>query len=88
MGDTNLIYSPIQLWMANQYYIYLVGRMKFFEVDLDGVKTIVDFGIIEIMGEKDPYPTLLDIDWVNENYVVIDIKRENMTLEYDDMKIT
>jgi hypothetical protein len=39
--------------------------------------------VIEIMGEKDPYPTLLGIDWAYENYVVIDLKKETMTFESD-----
>jgi hypothetical protein len=58
------------------------------ELDLDGVKTIVDFEVIEIMGEKDPYPALLGIDWAYENYVVIDLKKETMTFESDGMKVT
>jgi hypothetical protein len=57
MGKPKLIYSPIQLWMANQYCIYLVGRLQNIEVDLAGVKTMEDFEVIEIMGEKDPYPS-------------------------------
>jgi len=48
--------------MANQYCIFPVGRLQNIEVDLDGVKTVVDFKGIEIIGEKDPYPSLLGID--------------------------
>jgi hypothetical protein len=66
----------------------LVGRLQNIEVDLVGVKTIVDFEVIEIMGEKDPYPTLLGIDWAYENYAVIDLKKETMTFESDGMKVT
>jgi hypothetical protein len=88
MGKPKLVYSPIQLWMANQYCIYPVGRLQNVEVDLDGVKTMVDFEVIEIMGEKDPYPTLLGIDWAYENFVVIDLKKEIMTFEADGMKVT
>jgi hypothetical protein len=40
------------------------------------------------MGEKDPYPALLGIDWAYKNYVVIDIKKETMTFESDGMKVT
>jgi hypothetical protein len=88
MGKPKLIYSPIQLWMANQYCIYPVGRLQNIEVDLAGIKTIADFEVIEIMGEKDPYPTLLGIDWAYENYIVIDLKKEIMTFEVDGMKVT
>jgi hypothetical protein len=42
MGNPKLVYSPIQLWMVNQYCIYPVGRLQNVEVDLVGIKTVVD----------------------------------------------
>jgi hypothetical protein len=48
--------------MENQYCIFLVGRLQNVEIDLVGVKTVVYFEVIEIMGEKDPYPNLLGIN--------------------------
>jgi hypothetical protein len=87
MGKPMLVYSPIQLCMVNQYCIYPVGRLENVEVDLARVKTVVDFEVIEIMGEKDPYPSLLGIDWAYDNYVVIDLKKESMTFEVDGMKV-
>jgi hypothetical protein len=38
MGKPKLVYSPIQLCMANQYCIYPIGRLQNVEVDLAGVK--------------------------------------------------
>jgi len=32
------------------------------EVDVVGVKIHIEFKVIDIMGDKDPYPTLLGID--------------------------
>lgn len=43
MGKPQLIFSPIQLRMANQYRIFPIGRLKNVEVDLAGVKTTADF---------------------------------------------
>jgi hypothetical protein len=57
------------------------------EVDLVGVNIVADFEVIEIMGDKDPYPTLLGIDWAYINYVVIDLKKESMTFEADGMQL-
>jgi hypothetical protein len=74
--------------MVNQYCIYPVGRLQNVQVDLDGVQTMANFEVIEIIGEKDPYLALLGIDWAYENYVVIDIKKELMTFEADGMKVT
>ena len=61
--------------------------MENVEIDVAGVKTIVDFEVIEIMGDKDPYPTLLGIDWAYENYAVIELKKDTMTFEVDRIKV-
>jgi hypothetical protein len=42
-----------------------VGRLQNVEVDLVGVKIVANFQVIEIMGEKDPYPAMLGIDTPN-----------------------
>jgi hypothetical protein len=47
--------------MANQYCIFPIGRLENVEIDVAGVKTVADFEVIEIMGDKDPYPALLGI---------------------------
>jgi hypothetical protein len=39
------------------------------------------------MGDKDPYPTLLGINWDYENYAMIDLKRYTMTFEADKIKV-
>lgn len=62
LGKPQLTFSPIQLLMANQYYIFPIGILEDIEVDVVGVKTNAHFEVINIMGEKDPYLTLLGID--------------------------
>ena len=62
LGRPRLTYSPIQLWMANQYYILPIDKLEEVEVDITGVKTYTDFEVIDIMGDKDLYPALLGID--------------------------
>ena len=57
------------------------------DIDVAGVKTVADFEVIKIMGDNDPYPTLLGIDWAYDNYVVIDLKKETMTFEDDGIKV-
>ena len=39
------------------------------------------------MGGTDPYPTLLGIDWVFENYVAIDLKKELMIFEDGEVRV-
>jgi len=65
--------------MANQYCIFPIGRLEGVEVDVAGVNTWADFEVIEIVGDKDPYPALLGIDWAFDNYAVMDLKRKTMT---------
>jgi hypothetical protein len=73
--------------MANQYCIFPIGRLENVEIDVVGVKTIAHFEVIKIMGDKDPYPTLLGIDWDYENYAVISLKKYTMTFEADGIKV-
>jgi len=52
-----------------------------------GVNTVEELKVIEIMGDKYSYPTLLGIDWAYKNYVVINLEKESMTFEVDGMKV-
>ena len=74
--------------MANQYCIFPIGRLEGVEVDVAGVKTYTDFEVIDIMGDKDPYPALLGIDWAFENYTIIDLKKELMIFEDGELRVT
>jgi hypothetical protein len=87
LGKLRLTYSPIQLRMENQYCIFPIGRLENVEIDVAGVKIVVDFEVIEIMGDKDPYPVLLGIDWAYDNYAVIDLKKDTMTFEAEGIKV-
>jgi hypothetical protein len=87
LGKPRLTYSPIQLRMENQYCIFPIGRLENVEINVAGVKTVADFEVIEIMGDKDPYPTLLGIDWAYDNYAVIDLKKDTMTFEAEGIKV-
>jgi hypothetical protein len=85
MGKRNLVWSPIQLRLANQYIIYPIGRLEQVEVNIEGVKTKVYFEVIEIMDDSDPYPALLGIDWAFENNVVLNLKKRQMSFEMDTL---
>ena len=65
-----------------------IGRLEGVEVNIAGVKTYTDFEVIDIMGDKDPYPALLGIDWVFENYAIIDLKKELMIFEDGEVRVT
>ena len=87
MGKPQLKYFPIQLRMENQYFVLPIGRLENVEVDVVGMKTHTEFEVIDVMGDRDPYPKLLGIDWAYENYTVIDIKKELEILEVDRLRV-
>lgn len=87
MGEPKLVYSLIQLCMENKYRICQIGRLEGVEVDLVGVITIVDFKVIKIMDEKDPYHAMLGIDRVFYNYAIIYLKGETMMFEADGTRV-
>ena len=74
--------------MANQYCIFPIGRLEGVEVDVAGVKTYTDFEVTDIMGDKDPYPAFLGIDWAFGNYAIIDLKKELMIFEDGEVRVT
>ena len=58
-----------------------LGRFLNVPVDIDGVCTVADFKVIEIIDDSNPYPSLLGIEWAMENAVVINLKKRHMTFK-------
>ena len=81
MGRPTLEWSPIQLILANYQKIVPLGRFPSILVDIDGVSTLADFEVIEIIDDSNPYPALLGIEWAIDNYVVINLKNRQMNFE-------
>jgi hypothetical protein len=81
MGEATLGYSPVQLKLANQHKVLPIGRLKGVTIDLDGVRTKVDFKVIEIVDGTTPYPTFLYLDWAFENQAIINLKMRKMTFK-------
>ena len=75
MGKPTLEWSPIQLRLANQQKIVPLGRFPNVPVDIDGVCTVADFEVIEIIDDSNPYPALLGIEWALDNDAVINLKK-------------
>jgi hypothetical protein len=87
MGKPNLVWSSIQLQLANQYKIYPIGWLEQVEVNIEGVKTKAEIEVIEIMDESDPYPALLEIDWAFDNNAVLNLKKCHMSFEFDTVRV-
>ena len=81
MAKPILSFSPIQLRLANQQRVIPLGRMSNIPVDLEGLCSLADFEVIEIIDDSMPYPTLLGIDWAFKNQVIINLKKKTMSFE-------
>jgi hypothetical protein len=88
MGQSKLIWSPIQLRLENQHKIIPIGRLTGVSVSIDGVHNMADFEVIEIVDGSTPYPTLLGLDWAFDNQTIIDLKKRQMIFEVEDLKVT
>ena len=87
MGKPTLAWSPIQLRLANQQRIVPLGRFLSVQIDIVGVSTVVDFEVIEIIDESNPYPALLGIEWAMENAAIINLKKRQMIFEGRDLRV-
>jgi hypothetical protein len=87
MGEPTLGYSPVQLKLENQHRVLPIGRLKGVTVDLDGVHTMEDFEVIEIVDGTTPYPTLLGLDWEFDNQAIINLKTRKMTFESGEYRV-
>ena len=87
IGKPTLEWSPIQLILANQQNIVPLGRFPSVPVDIDGVSTLVDFEVIEIIDDSNPYLSLLGIEWALNNDAVINLKTRQMTFEGKGLRV-
>ena len=81
MGNPTLGWSPVQLRLENQAKVQPIGRVSNLVVDIEGMKTHVDFDVIEVVEDGGSYLTLQGIGWDNDSMVVIDFKKCIMTFE-------
>lgn len=75
MARPTLQWSPIQLQMENQQKILRMGRLQGVAVDIEGANTKINFEVIEIVVDSNPYPMLLGIEWAMDMNGVINLKR-------------
>jgi hypothetical protein len=75
------------LKLANQHIALPIGRLKGVAIYLDGVRTMEDFEVIEIVVGTTPYPTLLGLDWVFYNQAIINLKTRKMTFESSEYRV-
>jgi hypothetical protein len=82
-----LVYSSVQLKLANQQRVLPIGRLKGVTIDLDGVCTKADFELIEIVDGTTCYPILLGLDWEFDNQAIINLKKQKMTFDSREYRV-
>lgn len=75
MGRQHLVFSPVQLPLANKYRIYPIGCLDNVEVNLGDVQTVADFKVLKIVDEKETDLTLLGFEWASDNEAIINLKK-------------
>ena len=87
MGEPKLEWSTIQLCMDNQQNIIPLGRLSKIMVDIVGVKVHVNFEVIQIVDDADPYPALLGLDWAIDMGGIINLKKRSMVFENEGTRV-
>ena len=64
-----------------------MGRFHGVTVDIEGASAQVDFEVIEIVDDSNPYPTLLGIDGATDMNGVINLKKRKMIFEKKSLRI-
>ena len=56
-------------------------------VNIDGLRTFVDFEVINIVDDTNPYPMLLGIDWAIDNHTIINFKKRILSFKDEEMRV-
>ena len=56
-------------------------------VDIEGLHTFVDFEVINIVDDTNPYPVLLGIDWAIGNQTIIKFKKMILSFEDNEVRV-
>ena len=64
-----------------------MGSLSNMSVDIDSVRSLADFEVIESIDDSKSYPAPLGIDWAFDNLIVINLKKKQMTFEGHNIRI-
>jgi len=74
--------------MVNKSRIFPISRLVGVEVNIDEVKSIADFKVIDIVDDSNIFPTFLGIYWAFEIQVIMNLKIRQMVFELGDLRVT
>jgi len=64
-----------------------MGTLEEVTVDTESASVQVDFYVIEIVDDSNPYPTLLGIDYATDMNGFINLKKHKMIFEKNSLRI-
>ena len=67
--------------------VLLIGRIRQVSVDIEGMRTFIEFEVINIVDDTNPYPALLGIDWAINNQTIINFKKRILSFRDNDMRV-
>ena len=73
--------------LENQQRVCPIRRLSNVPVDIDDVRSLEDFEVIEIIDDSKPYLALLGTDWAFDNLIVINLKKKHMTFKGHNIRI-
>jgi hypothetical protein len=88
MVKPKLVWSLVQLRLANQHKIVPFGQLTRVSMNISGVHSVANFEFIEIMDDSQTYPSLMGLEGEFENQTIINLKRREMVFEVINLKVT
>ena len=67
--------------------VLTIGRLSQVPVDIEGLRTFVEFEFINIVDDTNPYPSLFKIDWDIDNQTIINFKKRILSFEDNEMRV-
>jgi len=64
-----------------------MGQLQEVTVDIEGVSVLANFEVIEIVDDRNPYPTLLGIDWSIDMNGVINLRKHPVSFERKSLHV-
>ena len=64
-----------------------IGILTQVLVEVEGLRTYVNFEFIDIVDDTNPYPALLVIDWEIDNQTIINFKKRILSFEDSEIRV-
>ena len=87
MGKPRLDWPLVQLRLVNRAKVLPIGKLSQVPIDIEGLRTFVDFEVINIVDDTNPYPALLGIDWAIDNQTIINFKKRILSFKENEMRV-